>query len=180
VTRPDQVWAANITYLPMRRGFLCLVAIMDWHTCKVLAWRILKTLEVDFCVEALTDAIHRFGPPEIMHTDQGSPFTSFAWTDRLRRSGVRISMDGKGRFLPSRGRLAEKRRNQNQSARAESRLIYDKNCPRFGQRPYQVPLGETARLIIPVSSKLLAHSSNLTHSIATGALAHHDEEASGS
>ena len=96
----------------MRRGFLYLVAIMDWHTRKVLAWRISNTLEADFCVEALNEAIHRFGPQEIMNTDQGSQFTSFAWTDRLRRSGVRISpshackhalpgqwMDGKGRFL---------------------------------------------------------------------------------
>ena len=81
------------------RGFLYLVAIMDWHTRKVLAWRISNTLEADFCVEALNEAIARFGPPEIMNTDQGSQFTSFAWTDRLRRSGVRISMDGKGRFL---------------------------------------------------------------------------------
>ena len=99
VTRPNQVWAADITYLPMRRGFLYLVAIMDWHTRKVLAWRISNTLEADFCVEALNEAIARFGPPEIMSTDQGSQFTSFAWADRLRRSDVRISMDGKGRFL---------------------------------------------------------------------------------
>ena len=99
VTRPNQVWAADITYLPMRMGFLYLVAIMDWHTRKVLAWRISNTLEADFCVDALNEAIHRFGPPEIMNTDQGSQFTSFAWTDRLRRSGIRISMDGKGRFL---------------------------------------------------------------------------------
>jgi len=99
VTRPNQVWCADITYLPMRRGFLYLVAIMDWHTRKVLAWRISNTLEADFCVEALNEAIARFGLPEIMNTDQGSQFTSFAWTDRLRRSGVRISMDGKGRFL---------------------------------------------------------------------------------
>ncbi|WP_321829195.1 IS3 family transposase [Thalassovita sp.] len=99
VERPNQVWCADITYLPMRRGFLYLVAIMDWHTRKVLAWRISNTLEADFCVEALNEAIAKFGPPEIMNTDQGSQFTSFAWTDRLRRSGVRISMDGKGRFL---------------------------------------------------------------------------------
>lgn len=99
VTRPNQVWAADITYLPMRRGLLYLVAIIDWHTRKVLAWRISNTLEADFCVDALNEAIARFGPPEIMNTDQGSQFTSFAWTDRLRRSGVRISMDGKGRFL---------------------------------------------------------------------------------
>ena len=99
VDRPNQVWCADITYLPMRRGFLYLVAIMDWHTRKVLAWRISNTLEADFCVEALNEAIHRFGSPGIMNTDQGSQFTSFVWTDRLRRSTVRISMDGKGRFL---------------------------------------------------------------------------------
>ena len=97
VDRPNQVWCADITYLPMRRGFLYLVAIMDWHTRKVLAWRISNTLEADFCVEALNEAIHKFGPPEIMNTDQGSQFTSFAWIDRLKRIGARISMDGKGR-----------------------------------------------------------------------------------
>jgi len=99
VDRPNQVWCADITYLPMRRGFLYLVAIMDWHTRKVLAWRISNTLEAEFCVEALNEAIYKFGPPEIMNTDQGSQFTSFVWTDRLRRSSVRISMDGKGRYL---------------------------------------------------------------------------------
>ncbi|MBT8156085.1 IS3 family transposase [Epibacterium ulvae] len=99
VGRPNQVWCADITYLPMRRGFLYLVAIMDWHTRKVLAWRISNTLEAEFCVDALNEAIHKFGVPGIMNTDQGSQFTSFAWTDRLRRSGIRISMDGKGRFL---------------------------------------------------------------------------------
>lgn len=99
VERPNQVWCADITYLPMRRGFLYLVAIMDWHTRKVLSWRISNTLETDFCVEALNEAFHKFGPPEIMNTDQGSQFTSFAWTDRLKRVGTRISMDGKGRFL---------------------------------------------------------------------------------
>ena len=96
IDRPNQVWCADITYLPMRRGFLYLVAIMDWLTRKVLAWRISNTLEADFCVEALNEAVHRFGPPEIMNTDQGSQFTSFAWTDRLKRIGTRISMDAKG------------------------------------------------------------------------------------
>jgi len=99
IDRPNHVWCADITYLPMRRGFLYLVVIMDWHTRKVLSWRISNTLETDFCIEALNEAIHTFGPPEIMNTDQGSQFTSFAWTNRLRRQGVRISMDGKGRFL---------------------------------------------------------------------------------
>ena len=99
VDRPGQVWCADITYLPMCRGFLYLVAIMDWFTRKVLAWRISNTLEADFCVEALNEAIHRFGAPGIMNTDQGSQFTSFAWTDRLKRVGIRISMDGKGRCI---------------------------------------------------------------------------------
>jgi putative transposase len=83
----------------MRRGLLYLVAIMDWFTRKVLDWRISNTLGVDFCVEALNEAVHKFGPPEIMNTDQGSQFASFAWTDRLKRIGARISMDGKGRCL---------------------------------------------------------------------------------
>jgi putative transposase len=99
IDRPNQVWCADITYLPMRKGFLYLVAIMDWFTRKVLAWRISNTLEADFCVEALNEAVHKFGPPEIMNTDQGSQFTSFVWTDRLKRVGTRISMDGKGRCL---------------------------------------------------------------------------------
>ena len=99
VDRPNQVWCAGITYLPMRRGFLYLVAVMDWFTRKVLAWRISNTLEADFCVVALNEAVHKFSPPEIMNTDQGSQFTSFAWTDRLKRGGTRISMDGKGRCI---------------------------------------------------------------------------------
>jgi putative transposase len=91
VDRPNQVWCADITYLPMRRGFLYLVAIMDCHTRKVLAWRVSNTLEAGFCVDALNEAIHKFRPPEIMNMGQGSQVTSFAWTDRLRRSNVRIS-----------------------------------------------------------------------------------------
>lgn len=83
----------------MRRGCLYLVAIMDWFTRRVLAWKLCNTLEADFRVDALNAAIAKYGPPEIMSTDQGSQFTSFAQTDRLRRFGVHISMDGKGRFL---------------------------------------------------------------------------------
>ena len=99
ITRPNQVWCADVTYIPMWRGFLYLVAIMDWATRKVLAWQLSNTLEADFCVEALNEALARFGRPEIMNTDQGSQFTSWAWTDRLCKAGVNISMDGKGRFL---------------------------------------------------------------------------------
>jgi len=83
----------------MRRGFLHLVAIMDWFTHKVLVWRISNTLEAEFCLEALNEAINKFGPPEIMNTDQGSQFTSFDWTDRLKRAKTKISMDGKARYL---------------------------------------------------------------------------------
>ena len=87
----------------MRRGFLYLVAIMDWFTRKAPVWRIANMLEADFRLEALNEAlneaIHKFGPPEIMNTDQGSQFTSFDWTDRLKRAGTKISMDGKARYL---------------------------------------------------------------------------------
>lgn len=99
VEQPNHVWSADVTYIPMRRGFLYLVAIMDWATRKVLAWRLSNTLEADFCVEALNEALIGFGVPDIMNTDQGSQFTSWAWTDRLKQAGVKISMDGKGRFL---------------------------------------------------------------------------------
>ena len=99
IDRPNQAWCTDITYLPMRRGFLYLVAIMDWATRKVLAWRISNTYEAEFCVEAFNEAVHRFGAPEIMNSDQGSQFTSFAWTDRMKRAGVKISMDGRGRCI---------------------------------------------------------------------------------
>ena len=99
IDRPNQVWRADITYLPMRKGFLYMVAIMDWFTRKVLARCISNTLEAEFCIEALNEAIHKFGPPEIMNTDQGSQFTSFDWTDRLRRAKTKISIDGKARYL---------------------------------------------------------------------------------
>ena len=99
VDRPNQVWCVDITYLPMLRGFLYLVAITDWHNRMALFWRISNTLDADFCVDELNEADYRFGPPDIMNNNQGSQFTSFAWTVRLRRSGIRISMDGKGRYL---------------------------------------------------------------------------------
>ncbi len=99
IDRSNHVWAADITYLPMRRGFLYLVVIMDWHSRKVLSWRISNTLEADFCVEALDEALARYGKPEIFNTDQGSQFTSFAWINALEEAKIKISMDGKGRFL---------------------------------------------------------------------------------
>jgi putative transposase len=99
IDRPNQVCCADITHLPMRWGFLHLGAIINLQTRKVLRWRISKTLEADFCVKALTEAIHRFGPPEIMKADQGSQFTPIAWADGLKRVGTRIAMAGKGRWI---------------------------------------------------------------------------------
>ena len=95
VTRPNQVWAADITYLPMARGFLYLVAIMDWHSRYVVAWRLSNTLEAGFCSEALAEALAR-GWPEVFNTDQGSQFTSREFTQVLQDRGVKISMEGRG------------------------------------------------------------------------------------
>ena len=99
VERPNQVWATDICYLPMARGFLYLVAVMDWYSRKVLAWRLSNTLNGDFCVEALEDALAHYGRPEIFNTDQGAQFTSAAFTEVLKGAGVAISMDGKGRWV---------------------------------------------------------------------------------
>jgi putative transposase len=99
IDRPNQVWCADITYLPMRRGFLYLVAVMDWATRKVLAWRVSNTLDVEFCLEALEEALARFGSPEVFNTDQGGQFTSPRFTGVLQRAGVCVSMDGRGRWL---------------------------------------------------------------------------------
>jgi len=99
ITRPNQVWCADITYLPMQRGFLYLVAIMDWASRKVLAWRLSNTMDAEFCVEALKEALARFGKPEIFNTDQGSQFTSTDFTGVLRDAEARISMDGRGRWM---------------------------------------------------------------------------------
>ena len=99
VHRPNQVWAADLTYVPMARGFLYLVAIMDWYSRKVLAWRVSNSLDSDFCVEALEEALRGYGAPEIFNTDQGAQFTSYAFTDVLKDAGIAISMDGKGRWV---------------------------------------------------------------------------------
>lgn len=99
INRSNQVWCADITYIPMARGFVYLVVIMDWHSRKVLSWRLSNTMESDFCVEALEEAISRFGKPEIFNTDQGAQFTSEAFTGVLKASGIKISMDGKGRWM---------------------------------------------------------------------------------
>lgn len=99
IDHPNQAWCADITYLPMRRGFLYLVAIMDWASRKVLSWRLSNTLDTDFCVTALEEALTRYGTPEIFNTDQGSQFTSEAFTAVLEDASIRISMDGKGRWM---------------------------------------------------------------------------------
>ena len=102
INRVNQVWATDITYIPMARGFLYLVAIMDWHSRYVLAWRLSNTLEVDFCVAALEEALSK-GRPQIFNTDQGSQFTSEAFTSMLLAQGVQVSMDGRGRCMDSSG-----------------------------------------------------------------------------
>ena len=98
VTRPNQVWCTDVTYIPMAHGFLYLIAIMDWYSRKVLAWRLSTTQDTAFCIEALEEAIERYGCPEIFNSDQGSQFTSAAWTDVLKTHGICISMDGKGQW----------------------------------------------------------------------------------
>ena len=99
IDRPNQVWSSDITYIPMAHGFLYLVAILDVASRKVLSFRLSNTLTADFCVAALEEALHRFGKPEIFNTDQGAQFTSEGWIDTLKNAGVKISMDGKGRWI---------------------------------------------------------------------------------
>jgi putative transposase len=99
VVRPDHVWCADITYIPVRRGFLYLIAIMDWATRHVLSWRLSNTMDAGFCVEALNEALSKYGRPEIFNTDQGSQFTSADFTGVLANAGVAISMDGRGRCM---------------------------------------------------------------------------------
>jgi len=99
ITRANQVWAADITYIPMARGFCYLMAVMDWASRKVLSWRLSNTLDASFCVEALQKALQRYGTPEIFNTDQGSQFTSDDFTGILQKRGISISMDGKGRWM---------------------------------------------------------------------------------
>ena len=98
IDKPNQVWATDITYIPMARGFMYLIAIMDWATRKVLSWRLSNTLDTRFCVEALKEALFKYGAPQIFNTDQGCQFTSEAFTSVLKAWDIKISMDGKGRF----------------------------------------------------------------------------------
>lgn len=102
ITRPDQVWCADISGIPMRRGFLYLAAIMDRHSRKVLSWRLSNSMDVSFCVEALREALAQYVPPEICNSDQGSQFTSADFTEVLLDAKVKISMDGRGRWVDKR------------------------------------------------------------------------------
>lgn len=96
VTRPNQVWAIDITYIPMARGFVYLAAVIDWFTRRVMAWRVSISMDVSFCIEAVEEALGKYGAPEILNSDQGSQFTSMAFTGLLRDNGIAISMDGRG------------------------------------------------------------------------------------
>jgi putative transposase len=98
ITRPNQVWAMDITYIPMARGFIYLAAVVDWCTRRVISWRLSITMETNFCIEALEEALASHEKPEIFNTDQGSQFTSEAFTGMLKKHGIKISMDGKGRW----------------------------------------------------------------------------------
>ena len=99
IDRPNQVWATDLTYIPMAKGFVYVVAIMDWYSRKVLAWRVSNSMDADPCAEALEEAISRYGAPDIFNTDQGSQFTSDAFTGVLKEADIKISMDGKGRWV---------------------------------------------------------------------------------
>jgi putative transposase len=106
VERANQVWAMDITYIPMARGFVYLCAVVDWASRKALAHRVSITLDTDFCVQAVEEALAKYSTPEIFNTDQGSQFTSTAFTDVLKEHGIRISMDGKRRVARQRVRRA--------------------------------------------------------------------------
>lgn len=99
IDRPNQAWATDITYIPMARGFVYLCAVIDWYSRRVLSWRLSNTLDTRFCIDALEEALERHGPPDIFNTDQGSQFTSDDFTQVLKDNGIRISMDGKGRWV---------------------------------------------------------------------------------
>lgn len=99
IQSPNQVWCSDVTYIPMQKGFLYLIAVMDWYSRRVLSWRLSNTLGADFCVEALKEALAKYGKPAIFNTDQGSQFTSFSFTQVLKDAEVKISMDSKGRWM---------------------------------------------------------------------------------
>lgn len=99
INRPNQTWVTDITFTPMAKGFVYLVAVLDWYSRRVLSWRVSTTMDTSFCIEALEEAIEQYGCPEIFNTDQGSQFTSAEFTQVLKKNDIRISMDGKGRWV---------------------------------------------------------------------------------
>ena len=99
IEKPNQAWCADITYIPMRHGFMYLVAVMDWYSRRILSWRLSNTMETDFCVAALEEALQKHEPPDIFNTDQGTQFTSLEFTGLLKEHGIKISMDGRGRWM---------------------------------------------------------------------------------
>ena len=99
IQEPNQVWCSDITYIPMRKGFLYLVAVMDWNSRKVLSWRLSNSLDTEFCVAALQEALAKYGKPQVFNTDQGSQFTSLEFTEVLKAADIKISMDSKGRWM---------------------------------------------------------------------------------
>ena len=99
INRPNQVWGIDITYIPVKKGFLYLVAVLDWYSRKVLSWRLSNTMDTSFCIDAIEEAISKYGAPEISNSDQGSQFTSIEFTDLLKQHNIKISMDGKGRWI---------------------------------------------------------------------------------
>jgi transposase InsO family protein len=148
IERPNQVWATDITYLPMAKGFVYLAAILDLYSRKVLAWRTSNTLTSDFCVEALQEALMRFGSPEIFNTDQGSQFSAEAFTEVLKLNAICISMDGKGRWIDN---VFVERLWR--SVKYEEIVCYERNRRRSGRkrcftkdegRPLEVGLQEQA------------------------------------
>ena len=99
IIKPNHVWCSDVTYIPMRKGFLYLVAIMDWASRKVMSWRLSNTMDAEFCVSALKEALAKYDKPDVFNTDQGSQFTSIAFTETLKGADVKISMDGRGRWV---------------------------------------------------------------------------------
>ena len=99
IDHPQQVWCADITYIPMKKGFLYLIAVMDWYSRKVLSWRLSNSMDQEFCIEALEEALQRYNIPGIFNTDQGSQFTALSFTNVLTNNNIKISMDGKGRWM---------------------------------------------------------------------------------
>ena len=99
INRPNQVWGIDITYIPVKKGFLYLVAVLDWYSRKVLSWRLSNTMDTSFCIDAIEEAVNKYGVPEISNSDQGSQFSSIEFTDLLKQHNIKISMDGKGRWI---------------------------------------------------------------------------------